>query len=52
MDLKQHCLDAALKLMLVIAEKWDTVVSKMNNMYMCLYQYSGGSRIVKEVSIE
>ena len=31
MDLKQHCLYAAQKLMLLIAKNWDTVVSKMSS---------------------
>ena len=30
MDLKQHCLDAAIKLMIIISKKWDTVVSKLS----------------------
>ena len=29
MDLKQHCRDAVEKLTLIIAKKWDTVVSNM-----------------------
>jgi len=36
MDLKQYCLDAAEKLMKIIAMKWDSAVSNTSEIYIKL----------------
>ena len=37
MDLKQYCRDAIEKVMLVVAKRWDSMVSNMSFQYQYVY---------------
>lgn len=43
MDLKQYCLDAIERVMLIIAKKWDTMVSNMSIQYRYVYTMGMGN---------